>query len=358
METDTITQTAEQNRQWQSGLRQFLYSQILLRLEPNKENRIKLVDSQAMSVWSIAFTHKSYNPNVGHNYEELEKLGDSVMKNGYIKFLILTYKGITNSQISELVNHYLSKDEQGILSKKLGLDKWVRRSVNITLDISEDILESFFGALDLIADRALTFGAGYLLSFNMILSLYKDIVINKNIFKGHPKSQVKQIFDKMQWGEVREEWQKNEDGFSGTLTLLFTKFALTDLQERGLNIRSPVIATEEGPSLKNVKRRIYLKALDYLASLGITEEWANIQKEQKIYEDPELAPYYPGAQARLTSEGYIDMYFKLPQIGGGGCFAQLIGVKADGSTKVIASVSDCTIRGAKVAVLQQYANGM
>lgn len=349
-------QTPQETRAWLQSLQKFLYEKILPLAEPNGENRKKLVSAKAMQIWMKAFTHKSYNPNIGHNYEELEKLGDAVMKMNYIKFIMKTYPNITNSQISELVIYYLSKEEQSPISKKLELETWVRTSVLTTSHISEDVLEALFGALDLVGDQELSFGSGNILAFNLVVNLYSKIPINPIVFKGHPKSQVVQIFTKLNWGSVIEIWEANPDTFSGTMTLQLPCRAIQDLQERGINI-SPTLAVVEGHSKESIKRRTYLAALDYLASKGITQEWANSEKERGIRNNPDLAPLYPAAEERLHREGYVDMTFKLPQVSGQGCYAQLIGILPDERTKVLATATEATIRQAKIKVLENYATG-
>lgn len=355
-ETPVKQQTPQETRAWLQSLQKFLYEKILPLAEPNEANRVKLVSAKAMKIWSVAFTHKSYNPNIGYNYEELEKLGDAVMKMNYIKFLIKTHPNITNSQISELVIYYLSKEEQSPIAKELGLDTWVRTSVLTTSHIAEDVLESLFGGLDMVGDQELSFGSGNILAFNLVVNLYKKIPINPNVFKGHPKSQIGQIFNKLHWGSIIEIWEKNPDTFSGTMTLQLPNLAIQDLRERKINI-SPTLAVVEGFSKESIKRRTYLLALDYLTSHGITQEWANTEKERGFRNDPDLAPFYPAAEARLKREGLVDMYFKLPQVSGQGCYAQLMGTLPDGTTRILSKATEPSIRQAKIKVLENYARG-
>lgn len=341
---------------WLTGLQYFLYEQILPLAEPDPIKRVNMVDQNSMNVWEIAFTHESFNPNVGRNYEELERLGDAVMKNVFIRYLMTRFPNIARDTISELVNYYMSKAALSPIAVKLGLNNWIRSAFDSSTHEFEDLFESLFGALSIVGDQVFQRGAGYTLSYNLLENIYNDIDIDLSVAKGHPKTQVKQIFEKMGWGTVLENWRENVQGISGLMTLEFTPQALRDLTQRGIPLPA-VISSSEGSTKKVAGDNAYSQALTYLQSRGITQEWADAQRGRREFNNPELSPYYPNAISRLRSEGFSDMYFKTPKIRTGGCNVQLIGVRPDRSLEVLASITECSPLSGKREALRLYASG-
>lgn len=206
--------TSEQT--WENGLKNFLYNQILPMAEPDPGRRRKLVDKclhknfDPMTKWKIAFTHESYNPNVGENYEELENYGDTVMKKIFTKYLMQKYPGINRAELSEMSHHYMSKPLQSPIALELGLHDWVRTPIDKNTHLFEDLLESFFGALSEVGDQVFAVGAGDSLCTTLLVNIYKDKQLDLNVLKGHAKTQVKNIFEKLNWVDKK----KKKDTFS------------------------------------------------------------------------------------------------------------------------------------------------
>jgi dsRNA-specific ribonuclease len=357
-----VPTTPEEIKTWLGGLQKYLYFSILPLADPNPQSRRRLVETGPMLIWMKAFTHKSVNPNIGQNYEELEKLGDAVMKEIYTSYLMRTYKNITAKELTLFTNYYVAKEAQGPISNSYGLDKWVRSSVVRTKSVSEDILESLFGALKLIGEQYIGIGESYVVCRNLMLNIYKNIQIDWNIIKGDAKSQVKNLFDKMKWiskGEIKEieTWSPNEDGFSGVMTLVFPDKALRDLSGYGLQIPSNILAIAEGDTKGKASKAAYQEALRRLTSLGITSEWVAEQQSENIFTNPNLSPYYPNSLARLKREGYVDMYFKTPQVSTAGYYIQLIGVRPDGSEVILEQVNESSISSGRKEALKLYSEG-
>lgn len=347
--------------QWFQGLQRFLYDKILPLAEPDASLRLKLVEQPAMLIWMKSFTHESFNPNVGENYEDLEKLGDAIMKAIFTRYLMLRFEQIkiNPAQLSELSNYYLSKPQQASIAVKLGLDQWVRTPIDKNTHIFEDLLEALFGSLLTIGDMVFKVGSGYVLCFNLLVNIYNDIDIDlSTVTKGHPKTQVKQLFDSLGWGTTKkrviEDWKKSEDGTGGIMTLRFPRNALIDLRNRQMILPSDVIASAEGSTKKVASDAAYVAALNRLTSMGITQEWV---KQQRLNEftKSDLAPYYPDALARLRSEGFISMYFRSPRIGTKGCYVQLIGEYPNHQLAVLVTVAECTEAVGKREALRRYA---
>ena len=347
----------EDEYKWLLGLQQFLYSNLLPLAEPNDSRRLQLVDQDAMTVWMITFTHESHNPNVGENYEELEKLGDVVMKMFFINYLMKRFPRITRLQLSELNNRYMSKEEQAPVAKKLGLQNWIRTPLDVNKQMTEDILEAVFGALLQIGD-AVKLGLGYVLCYNLFVNIYNEINIDMSYARGHVKTQVQQLFSKLHWGKVIEIWQPSEyaEGGSiagGTLILKFTPQALKHLSTLNIDVPSPILASADGPTKKTASSSVYAIALKHLTDLGITKEWADIQRGQTEFNHPEFAAYYPAALSKLRQLGYVNMYSDI-LVTFKGYTAQLIGVRSDNGLTVLTTAFASTELEAKKEALRQF----
>ncbi|GAG79839.1 unnamed protein product, partial [marine sediment metagenome] len=80
--------------EWYNGLRDFL-RETLKMIIPSGPHIEKMVSDEGMAVWVNCFTHESYNPNIGMNYEELEMVGDHAMEYNFIMYMYLTIPNIT-----------------------------------------------------------------------------------------------------------------------------------------------------------------------------------------------------------------------------------------------------------------------
>ena len=348
----------EEEERWIKELQDYLYTRILVLAEPNEQRRKLLLSGEAMTIWIPAFTHESYDPNVGNNYEELERLGDVIMAALFIYYLDKSFSGITRSQLSELKNRYLSKAEQAPIAQKLGLQNWVRTPLDRNTHMFEDLLESVFGALLKIGDLTFKTGAGYVLCYNLLVNIFADIDIDLSYIKGHAKTQVKEIFEKLHWGEVIEYWQTSDgDGsmVGGTLTLRFPPAALEDLAQRQMPIPTPLLAASDGPTKKVATDLVYPLALRRLAELGITRQWADLQRGQTEFTHPDFAPYYNDARNKLYRLGLSDMYFKVPRIGTKGIYVQLIGIYPNGKLEVLSTAVGTNLLDTKKETLRAFA---
>ena len=348
----------EEEERWVRDLQDYLYEKILVLAEPDEQRRRKLLSPEAMKIWIPAFTHESYDPNVGNNYEELERLGDVIMAALFIYYLKESFAGITRSQLSELKNRYLSKAEQAPIGQKLGLQNWVRTPLDRNTHMFEDLLESLFGALLEIGDMTFTTGAGYVLCYNLLVNIYADIDIDLSYIKGHAKTQVKEIFEKLHWGEVIESWQSSEGEGSmmgGTLTLSFPPVALENLAQRQMQVPSKILASTDGPTKKVATDIVYPLALRRLSELGITRQWADLQRGQTEFTHPDFAPYYNDARNKLARVGLSDMYFKVPRIGTKGIYVQLIGIYPNGKLEVLSTAVGTNLLDTKRETLRAFA---
>jgi hypothetical protein len=160
-------------------------------------------------------------------------------------------------------------------------------------------------------------------------------------------------------GGAIEEWTPN-NRTSGTLCIKFTPKALEYLASNGLRVNE-VLACETARTKSLAIVPAYTRALsiiwELLAKLGIDEDYLSDQKYRLIAEDPELKPYYTKALARAQALGFASIYTKVPRIGSKGCYAQLIGERADGYLEVLKTIPSCSQDEAMKEILMLYANG-
>ena len=357
---------------WREGLKSYLFNQILNNIVPDEEMRARLVNDEAMEIWEVAFTHETFDPNVGSNYEELEMYGDIVMAANFIKYLTDIFPKINKQELSEMKISFLSKEWQGKKSIQLGLNKWIRSNIRTDLHTAEDVLESFFGALDRIGDMVYKFGAGGGLSYNMIIYILDNTGIDENavalISEGNPKTQIKEMFEQLGWGVADEKFEVTEDGRTIS-TVSFTFEAIQDLKKLGLKIQDPRLAVEEGFTKGNASRAAYTNALKRLKEMGLTKDWVNTYRYGEGGTSdtaiPELSPYISRLNEKLRLDGFTGFKFKRPKTGKikgrnvKGVYIQLLGVRPNGHLEILETTDgmvDNEIEGKK-QVLARYVMG-
>ncbi len=342
-------QIRERDEVWFSNLRNFLRNDVLPNIVSDPKALDKLVNDEAMKIWTVAFTHESYNPNVGENYEELELYGDEVTAACYVKFLMYNYPGFTRSQISNLRTHYISKPFQAPLSKKLGLGEYVRTRFAKSVHVYEDVLESFMGALEMVGDKVFKFGSGMGLAYNMIIFLYQEVEIDPVYTLANPKTRVKELFEKMGWIDpklkefVPETYIEDE----GKFIISLNTAGMNYLRSKGVNAATPVIAEVVGSTKKLASDEAYIAAIKTLESYGLEVDIRHKKEKKgmKGLETPDFAPYIAAVAPRMKKEGYVKYYFfehhgKSSTPGVTAKYIQLIGVDKEGRKTVLKSTPE------------------
>jgi len=343
---------------WLQGL-QSLINNLLKPIVKTQAERNKYLDSNAMAVWSTAFTHETYSP--GDNYEDLEYLGDAILKSVFPKYLMKRLPHLHKGEYTELNIVYMSKVGQRDFTKKLGLEPFirVRGLTRANFNIEADVFESFFGALDTVSDMVKP-GLGFINCYNMIVDIFKDLYIDESRAKGPAKTQVFQIF--VRFGLPRpEQIDKIQKEFA-EVTVLLTKQHLDFLKTYGVKITNPVIGYASGPTKESIEPLAYKLALEKLTEYGITSEWAEDAKQARDFSGEDIDSYVPGAMKRLEKEGFVTMLFFVPRKSTGkNEVVQLLGVRPDGKREVLkyilATDSDDGYRGSKVKLVEEYASG-
>lgn len=339
--------------QWLEGLRYFLYNNILPKClsqtDPNyEESRTKLINQTAMSIWIKCFTHKSFNPNGTDNYETIEHMGDTAMKTAFDSAVIQKYPGINEYEITLMNNYYISKPIQRDISFKLGLYKWMRSLIPVTIHVHEDLLEALFGGLFKVGDRVIGKGNGYSLASNLSATIYNVDDIDINEILAHPRSQIKEIIEKMRWHEGSglkfediEKITMNRDDPSKKwrYEIRLTKMALDYIKAAGANIPvGGIIAIAEGSDKKVTSDSAYKQAVEFLKNTyGITREWTFERSDKMAMQALET-----NTRDRLLKDGYNKVDYQYFQVRGSQ-YMQLLGIIKTGQGQETGTGTEKTI---------------
>lgn len=329
-------------------------SKILEKLSNTSDKSIiaKLVDDRSIKLWEIAFTHESYDPNFGKNYEELELLGDAVIKLIFIDYLMARFPNINKGEASQLVINTLKGYVMNIISDKYGFPNYIRTRIPISIKLKEDVFESFFGALYKLGNEQIKFGAGYVLCSAVLFNILNDIDINYDeLSKANPKTVLIGYFNRLNWKKPIEEYTKSKE--EEVLTIKLTNEAITYLRDNNIIINNPILAQVRGHYKKALSNEAYKLAIKKLESMGLKEEWFESQRFNLEMNNPLISDYYTAALNKATTSGYSDILLKT-YVSDKGIYAVLIGIKPDNYKEVLAIGSDNSIILAKRNVLMNY----
>ena len=356
----------EEYARWSEDLKHFLRTEMLPRVTTSKDAIEKMLAPEHFSLWEAAFTDSTFDPNQDRNYERLELLGDAVLENVYLRYISQSYPSFNESEMSELRMNMLSKSVQSQISMSLGIGKYVRTRVNVGAAIYEDVLEAFFGALEIIGDEAFKFGSGYGMTFNLVVSLYKDIPIRASDLLANAKTRVKQTAERLriiQPGSHLPEDAVEDDRGNVTFTITMPPNGMIILKNLGINIRNPILARTVAKTKKMASISSYKMALNTLNELGVTSEFVEQVVSARDTTSTELLPYINSIQTRLKLEGFsnytlTEIHKKGREGAKSSKYFQLIGVRPDGQKKVLAMTQEpvvSALEGKKI-VLSSYAN--
>jgi dsRNA-specific ribonuclease len=321
---DSAEQFAEIEERWMSNLKTFIYD-LLAGIVPSKKERQKYVSPSAMKVWKTAFTHPSFD--LDENYEELEFIGDRVLKAAFNDYLMQRFPGNFAKTYTELDRAYMSKKRQPMYSKKLGLDQYVL-IVGMQFaksKVLEDLFEAFIGALYEVAKSIAGRGVAYTLVYNFIVDFFSDIHIDLNEAKGHPKTVVQQLFGRFGVDMKPIETVTETEGgliqvtISATpemIEFLGTKF---DIELPGYDAKTLRATTEavlgqaEDYTIHSASDQAYKAAMKMLESYGLTVESATLMKKMMDFMDPQLLPYMSEVSLRMEQDGLRAIYFDKPR---------------------------------------------
>ena len=334
------------DKKWREDLKKFLFKTISGFEEDEELVKIILSD---MTLWYKAFTHKTFNPNFGENYEELEKLGDASAKLAFLQYLMKRFEIITNAELSEYQSFYLSKPEQAKISIKLGLPKYILTPLDKNIHIFEDVLEAFFGALFTLGEEKIRPGAGYVLCFNLTVFLYDDMEFEEEAALGNSITRVKEFFEKYRLTpyEVDEKSQ-------GKVVLRLTKSDEENLKRNGIHDFSNGILGESSGSTKNLAiKNVNAELLKKFLVLSKTDRWKNFEK--LVRRNDELAIKTNEGLAIARDLGYVEIETVIVRSSPVLNYVQLIGKDENGRLHILDTMSGSDKpKNIRIAILDKF----
>lgn len=133
-------------------------------------------------LYSLAFTHSSYNGMAGtrhQDYERLEFLGDAVVGMVVSELCYIHHPKMEQGQLSVLKAQFIRSSSEADYCKKLGLNQYIRVGASFAKDASknvsllEDVFESFIGAVYL--DQGLEF------AYKLVREIFEEDIKNASI---------------------------------------------------------------------------------------------------------------------------------------------------------------------------------
>ncbi len=346
----------EAEARWSENLKQLLRSILRGKKIPQKDINLILSD-KVFPIWQKAFTHKTFDKDF--NYESLEMIGDRVLKIAFGKYMMTRYPDITNEELSRAEQQFVSTKYQADMAKAMRLGSGARlRYEDISTKILEDLFESFFGALFEATGQVLHEGFGYTYAQNVVNALYdkrKDEVSRENLIRDD-KTRFKEMLDK--FGLAQKETKPDQkivtsEGPLTRVTMVLKDHVINFFAGQGITVPAE-IGTGVGNDQKLATQQAFTNAMNELNKLGVTEEWAQQVKDQREFDHPDLQPYLEPARERLVQKGFVNMKFFVPSSGRYKSVVQLIGIRKDGSEKMLGSAVSHDALSAKVIVLQNY----
>ncbi|AYV86294.1 MAG: RNAse III [Solumvirus sp.] len=315
----------------------------------------RMVIPKYMKVWLQAFTHETYSNT---NYEELEFMGDAILKPLFSKLLLVKYPHLKKSDLTNLNSRYMSTEinYQATLARRLGLSQFIESRIlgRISFKINTDIFESFFGAILNIGDD-IELGIGYRVAYDVLkISLDNDEFTDTS---ANAKTQVGQIFTRFNGMNVdidphEEQVLEEVNGmirFIIRIPMNTANFfrAVTGGYRQGdkvvggrIDIKDLELANVTATGKDAAGSLAYSKALEKLESYGLTTDIAKALKEKlEFMVDPVILQDYQKIKNKMRGLGYDKYYFISSSKSGtnGRATMQLIGVDKTGKSHILQS---------------------
>jgi dsRNA-specific ribonuclease len=308
--------------EWAAEYQQYIYK-LLLKIWPGKESICQqMVEEDMMHIWIQAVTHESYDIDPQHNYESFEFLGDSLASPAFNLYVYNKYEGKLNrSELTNLKQYYLSKPFQAELSNIMKLPVWIRQNEEVikqgkkgkTIHISEDLSESFYAALNQVADLIKP-GLGFLSVRKFTNMVFDQVYFKDRYMKSNPKTTVMQWFQKLKYNDKFTENKLGSE--SNTLFQIVLDNDLYEaLQRMFPRIGTKVIAEVKSTSLKAAEAAAWEAAQDYLESIGMDDKTVEeIVEESKLDRLREINPTLVKlVESRIRREGMDSFTFEQPR---------------------------------------------
>lgn len=273
----------------QQNIYNILIDKLRFDLDPQQIN-ILLGQDAMTNYWIPTFTHKTIDPD--NNYETLEFYGDKVLSYAFSQYLRKRLgKELNESKGTLLINKYMSKNYQAELASRMDLPQLIRydpEEPKLSTSIKEDAFEAFSGALCNLAEDQIKPGMGPIYIFNMLVALFKDVPINLADVSRDPITELKEIYEKMGWGDPYYETTESDAPQLGPKK--------TQIRNR----TGIVLGTGYG-NTNTSKAQAAERALEKLSKEGYTWETADAAKVQRNRErNSEFDKQYERVEAAVA----------------------------------------------------------
>jgi len=209
----------EQKQLFQTWLESILSSKALL-----KPKYISLLTTkeECMAYFHQAFTHNSVHNE--QNYEWLEIMGDATVNKCIVYYISQRFPFLHTPLgvkiIARLKIKLVSRKCLAELAEKIGIPSFIYYSEpchkNQLRSLYEDVFEAMLGAIEILIDRYVEFGAGYSVCFRFMKSMLDEMDISikyEDLFDS--VTRLKETFDFFKstlWGSIKYEVHKHEEG--------------------------------------------------------------------------------------------------------------------------------------------------
>jgi dsRNA-specific ribonuclease len=314
-------QSLEEERLWLHNLSIHLDG-ILQHVEPlnNPQIRSLFFQRNSLQIWIKAFTHLSYYADGAHNYEDLEYKGDLVLKSTFGMYLMKRFPRYHKDQYTSLDHNYMSQLRQAMLCEYLGLSQFIRTlHTNVVTSVKTDVFESFFGAVQEIAEMVAPenekFSFSMTVSWNLLNFIFNKLEIDTKYAKNAPRTLLEQICTRFTTDKpISNRHEDGEDSsyfktnifLTKNLLKIFNNYRPSGYPENNELLLGTGRGVTTGESIENA----YYNALDNLKSRYDmdTERSIKIKFENEmsnnIYEG-----MYPRALQKVQQSGFSSFNF-------------------------------------------------
>lgn len=192
------------SKEWYSSLKKYIEEILILYFDilPQKLSRKKLLPlllSQNFleNQWTKFLVCPVYNPDPSKNYDQLEAIGDAILKYCFKNYVLRKIPLVEDKELSELLARYMSVEFQPILGRHLLFQDWVivdELTTSIPNKIVEDVLESFCGALASVCEElTLSPGLGVNLIQTFITKVWDGSGLSLSLTMGTNKTLIDQL---------------------------------------------------------------------------------------------------------------------------------------------------------------------
>jgi dsRNA-specific ribonuclease len=293
---------------------QVYLNKLLSKFIDNEKIVNRLLDNEAMPHWIKAFTHITFDYK--NNYEVLEKVGDALGGAAFIMYLYHTYPEEIDPRIlSEVKSQIFSKPYQRDLSQLMRMGDWIRKEnvPDITIDIYEDALESFTGALNDVGDLIKP-GLGFVLIRNFTEYLFKNVTFDFNRIKyGLPKTIfIQQYIERIKLN--KDQYELVPIGNGRTMQIILSDTAFERFKNYFPLLKSKIIGEGTGSSPAVAENEAYASAIRTLEAVGVTVKRIDEIKSNMGFD--KLEAINPNVvklvKSKYQKEGYTYVLFDIP----------------------------------------------